>query len=45
MHASWTERRSDSYTRLAFLGDSVLALAITRICTRAWRPSASGRGG
>jgi ribonuclease III len=28
-HASWTERRSDSYTRLAFLGDSVLALAIT----------------
>jgi ribonuclease-3 len=29
MHASWTERRSDSYTRLAFLGDSVLALAIT----------------
>jgi ribonuclease-3 len=29
MHASWTDRRSDSYTRLAFLGDSVLALAIT----------------
>jgi ribonuclease-3 len=28
-HASWTERRSDSYERLAFLGDSVLALAIT----------------
>jgi ribonuclease III len=28
-HASWTERRSDSYTRLAFLGDSVLALAVT----------------
>jgi ribonuclease-3 len=28
-HASWTERRSDSYARLAFLGDSVLALAIT----------------
>jgi len=28
-HASWTERRSDSYTRLAFLGDSVLGLAIT----------------
>ena len=22
-HASWTERRSDSYSRLAFLGDSV----------------------
>jgi ribonuclease-3 len=28
-HASWTPRRSDSYERLAFLGDSVLALAVT----------------
>jgi ribonuclease III len=28
-HASWTERRSDSYSRLAFLGDSVLSLAVT----------------
>lgn len=28
-HASWTARRSDSYARLAFLGDSVLGLAIT----------------
>jgi ribonuclease-3 len=28
-HASWTERRADSYERLAFLGDSVLALSIT----------------
>ena len=28
-HASWTVRRSDSYERLAFLGDSVLALAVT----------------
>ena len=28
-HASWSERRSDSYARLAFLGDSVLGLAIT----------------
>ncbi len=28
-HASWTDRRAESYTRLAFLGDSVLALAIT----------------
>src|ERR1700745_1371486 len=26
-HASWSERRGDSYTRLAFLGDSVLGLA------------------
>ena len=28
-HTSWTARRSDSYERLAFLGDSVLGLAIT----------------
>jgi ribonuclease III len=28
-HASWTSRRSDSYARLAFLGDSVLGLAVT----------------
>ena len=28
-HASFTDRRSDSYTRLAFLGDSVLSLAVT----------------
>lgn len=27
---SWSESRSESYTRLAFLGDSVLALAITQ---------------
>jgi ribonuclease III len=28
-HASWSERPEDSYARLAFLGDSVLGLAIT----------------
>ncbi|MEN0015468.1 MAG: ribonuclease III domain-containing protein [Solirubrobacteraceae bacterium] len=28
-HASWSPRRSDSYARLAFLGDAVLELAIT----------------
>jgi ribonuclease III len=28
-HASWVERRSESYERLAFLGDSVLGLAVT----------------
>ena len=28
-HSSWTSRRADSYERLAFLGDSVLGLAVT----------------
>jgi ribonuclease-3 len=28
-HSSWTARRADSYERLAFLGDSVLSLAVT----------------
>jgi ribonuclease III len=28
-HASWTDRREESYARLAFLGDSVLGLAVT----------------
>jgi ribonuclease III len=28
-HASWSDRRSESYERLAFLGDSVLGLAVT----------------
>ena len=28
-HASWTAKRSESYERLAFLGDSVLSLSIT----------------
>src|SRR5581483_9087085 len=28
-HSSWSSRRADSYERLAFLGDSVLALAVT----------------
>lgn len=28
-HASWTQPRSESYERLAFLGDAVLALAVS----------------
>jgi ribonuclease-3 len=28
-HASWVERRHESYDRLAFLGDSVLGLAVS----------------
>ena len=27
-HSSWTERRADSFERLAFLGDSVLGLSV-----------------
>jgi len=41
-HASWVEHRSDSYERLAFLGDSVLGLAVT---THLWpRLAASDYG-
>ena len=29
MHSSWVERRTESYERLAFLGDVVLSLAIS----------------
>jgi ribonuclease-3 len=29
-HSSWSEVRADSYERLAYLGDSVLALAVAR---------------
>jgi len=29
-HSSWTENRADSFERLAYLGDSVLALAVAR---------------
>jgi ribonuclease III len=29
-HSSWTEDRAESYERLAYLGDSVLALAVAR---------------
>jgi ribonuclease-3 len=29
-HSSWSESRADSYERLAYLGDSVLALAVAR---------------
>src|ERR1700761_7631518 len=28
-HSSWTAKRSESYERLAFLGDSVLSLAVS----------------
>ncbi len=43
-HSSWTERRSDSYERLAFLGDSVLGLAITTHLYPRLQPDAYGAG-
>jgi ribonuclease-3 len=43
-HASWTERRADSYERLAFLGDSVLALAVTTHLYPRLDPDAYGAG-
>ena len=42
-HSSWTERRADSFERLAFLGDSVLGLAVaTRVYERFPKLAAGG---
>lgn len=43
-HASWTTRRSESYERLAFLGDSVLELAISTHIFRTLDADAFGAG-
>ena len=43
-HSSWTEKRSDSYERLAFLGDSVLGLAVTTHLYPRLEPDAYGAG-
>src|SRR3954454_11019520 len=43
-HSSWTDKRSDSYERLAFLGDSVLGLAITTHLYPRLQPDAFGAG-
>ena len=43
-HSSWTEQRSDSYERLAFLGDSVLGLAVTTHLYPRLQPDAYGAG-
>jgi ribonuclease-3 len=43
-HSSWTERRSESYERLAFLGDSVLGLAVTTHLYPRLEPDAYGAG-
>ncbi len=44
MHASWTPRRADSYERLAFLGDSVLSLAVTSHIYPLLDPGSYGAG-
>jgi ribonuclease III len=42
-HSSWTERRVDSFERLAFLGDSVLGLSVaTELLQRFDRVAAGG---
>jgi ribonuclease III len=43
-HASWTSTRTESYERLAFLGDSVLSLAITSHIYPLLEPDRSGAG-
>ncbi|MCL2418504.1 MAG: putative dsRNA-binding protein [Conexibacteraceae bacterium] len=43
-HASWTPKRGDSYERLAFLGDSVLSLAITSHIFPLLEPGSFGAG-
>lgn len=42
-HASWVERRQDSYDRLAFLGDSVLGLAVSSYLFPRFREAGAGR--
>jgi ribonuclease-3 len=41
-HSSWTERRVDSFERLAFLGDSVLGLAVATELFERFEGEASG---
>jgi len=41
-HSSWTERRIDSFERLAFLGDSVLGLAVASEISERFAAVASG---
>lgn len=43
-HASWTSKRAQSYERLAFLGDSVLSLAITSHIFPLLEPGRFGAG-
>ena len=41
-HSSWTERRVDSFERLAFLGDSVLGLAVATNVYESFEKLAAG---
>jgi ribonuclease-3 len=41
-HSSWTERRVDSFERLAFLGDSVLGLAVATRIFESFEKQAAG---
>lgn len=41
-HSSWTERRVDSYERLAFLGDSVLGLSVASQLVERFKSIAAG---
>jgi ribonuclease III len=41
-HSSWTERRIDSFERLAFLGDSVLGLAVATRTFESFEDLAAG---
>ena len=41
-HSSWTERRVDSYERLAFLGDSVLGLSVATEVFQRFTTTAAG---
>ncbi len=43
-HASWTPKRAESYERLAFLGDSVLSLAVTSHIFPLLEPGRYGAG-
>jgi len=42
-HASWAEEPADSYERLAFLGDSVLNIAVSRSLFPRFEDSTAGR--
>jgi ribonuclease-3 len=41
-HSSWTERRADSFERLAFLGDSVLGLSVASSLLERFNSVAAG---